>query len=300
MIWKILTFAFLIGMVLTFVAGILYRKRVAEKEISSAEEEARRIVNEAIKSGENKKREMLLEAKEEIHKSRNENEKELKERRSELQKQEHRLQQKEESFERKQDAFEKKDADLNAKLAKVAATQEEVNLVKKSQLEMLEKISGMSQEDAKNYLLQSVESEIRHETAMKIKEIETQAKEEADQKAKEIIALAIQRCAADHTAEVTVSVVPLPNDEMKGRIIGREGRNIRALETATGVDLIIDDTPEAITVSCFDPVRREIARVALEKLIVDGRIHPTRIEDCVEKAKREVDAVIKAEGERAT
>jgi len=300
MIWKILTFAFLIGMVLTFVAGILYRKRVAEKEISSAEEEARRIVNEAIKSGENKKREMLLEAKEEIHKSRNENEKELKERRSELQKQEHRLQQKEESFERKQDAFEKKDADLNAKLAKVAATQEEVNLVKKSQLEMLEKISGMSQEDAKNYLLQSVESEIRHETAMKIKEIETQAKEEADQKAKEIIALAIQRCAADHTAEVTVSVVPLPNDEMKGRIIGREGRNIRALETATGVDLIIDDTPEAITVSCFDPVRREIARVALEKLIVDGRIHPTRIEDCVEKARREVDAVIKAEGERAT
>ena len=300
MIWKILTFAFLIGMVLTFVAGVLYRKRVAEKEISSAEEEARRIVNEAIKSGENKKREMLLEAKEEIHKSRNENEKELKERRSELQKQEHRLQQKEESFERKQDAFEKKDADLNAKLAKVAATQEEVNLVKKSQLEMLEKISGMSQEDAKNYLLQSVESEIRHETAMKIKEIETQAKEEADQKAKEIIALAIQRCAADHTAEVTVSVVPLPNDEMKGRIIGREGRNIRALETATGVDLIIDDTPEAITVSCFDPVRREIARVALEKLIVDGRIHPTRIEDCVEKARREVDAVIKAEGERAT
>ena len=300
MIWKILTFAFLIGMVLTFVAGILYRKRVAEKEISSAEEEARRIVNEAIKSGENKKREMLLEAKEEIHKSRNENEKELKERRSELQKQEHRLLQKEESFERKQDAFEKKDADLNAKLAKVAATQEEVNLVKKSQLEMLEKISGMSQEDAKNYLLQSVESEIRHETAMKIKEIETQAKEEADQKAKEIIALAIQRCAADHTAEVTVSVVPLPNDEMKGRIIGREGRNIRALETATGVDLIIDDTPEAITVSCFDPVRREIARVALEKLIVDGRIHPTRIEDCVEKARREVDAVIKAEGERAT
>ena len=300
MIWKILTFAFLIGMVLTFVAGILYRKRVAEKEISSAEEEARRIVNEAIKSGENKKREMLLEAKEEIHKSRNENEKELKERRSELQKQEHRLQQKEESFERKQDAFEKKDADLNAKLAEVAATQEEVNLVKKSQLEMLEKISGMSQEDAKNYLLQSVESEIRHETAMKIKEIETQAKEEADQKAKEIIALAIQRCAADHTAEVTVSVVPLPNDEMKGRIIGREGRNIRALETATGVDLIIDDTPEAFTVSCFDPVRREIARVALEKLIVDGRIHPTRIEDCVEKAKREVDAVIKAEGERAT
>ncbi len=301
MFWKVIfpILTFLVGAVLFFIIGIVYRKRVAEKEISSAEEEAKRILNEAIKSSESKKREMLLEAKEEIHKSRNESEKELKERRSELQKQEHRLQQKEESFERKQDAFEKKDADLNARLAKVAATQDEVNLIKKSQLEMLEKISGLTQEDAKKYLLDSVESQIRHETAMKIKEIEAQAKDEADQKAKEIISLAIQRCAADHTAEATVSVVPLPNDDMKGRIIGREGRNIRALETATGVDLIIDDTPEAITVSCFDPIRREIARVALEKLIQDGRIHPTRIEDCVEKARRDVDAVIKSEGERA-
>ncbi len=301
MFWKVIfpILTFLVGAVLFFIIGIVYRKRVAEKEISSAEEEAKRILNEAIKSSESKKREMLLEAKEEIHKSRNESEKELKERRSELQKQEHRLQQKEESFERKQDAFDKKDADLNARLAKVAATQDEVNLIKKSQLEMLEKISGLTQEDAKKYLLDSVESQIRHETAMKIKEIEAQAKDEADQKAKEIISLAIQRCAADHTAEATVSVVPLPNDDMKGRIIGREGRNIRALETATGVDLIIDDTPEAITVSCFDPIRREIARVALEKLIQDGRIHPTRIEDCVEKARRDVDAVIKSEGERA-
>ncbi|MBO6054561.1 MAG: ribonuclease Y [Oscillospiraceae bacterium] len=301
MFWKVIfpILTFLVGAVLFFIIGIVYRKRVAEKEISSAEEEAKRILNEAIKSSESKKREMLLEAKEEIHKSRNESEKELKERRSELQKQEHRLQQKEESFERKQDAFEKKDADLNERLAKVSATQDEVNLIKKSQLEMLEKISGLTQEDAKKYLLDSVESQIRHETAMKIKEIEAQAKDEADQKAKEIISLAIQRCAADHTAEATVSVVPLPNDDMKGRIIGREGRNIRALETATGVDLIIDDTPEAITVSCFDPIRREIARVALEKLIQDGRIHPTRIEDCVEKARRDVDAVIKSEGERA-
>ncbi len=289
----------LVGAIVFFFLGILYRKRVAEKEITSAEEEAKRIINEAIKSAESKKREMLLEAKEEIHKARNESEKELKERRSDLQKQEHRLQQKEESFDRKQDAFEKKEADLNARIAKVSATQDEVNLIKKSQLEMLEKISGLTQEDAKKYLLDSIESEIRHETAMKIKEIETQAKEEADQRAKEIISLAIQRCAADHAAEATVSVVPLPNDEMKGRIIGREGRNIRALETATGVDLIIDDTPEAITVSCFDPIRREVARLALERLITDGRIHPTRIEDCVEKARREVDQVIKSEGERA-
>ena len=292
--------AFLVGAVVFFVLGVLYRKKVAEKEISSAEEEAKRIINESIKSAESKKREMLLEAKEEIHKTRNENEKELKERRSDLQKQEHRLQQKEESFDRKQEAFEKKEADLNHRLAKVNASQEEVNLIKKSQLEMLEKISGLTQEEAKKYLLDSIESEIRHETAMKVKEIETQAKEESDQRAREIIALAIQRCAADHTAETTVSVVALPNDEMKGRIIGREGRNIRALETATGVDLIIDDTPEAITVSCFDPVRREIARLALEKLITDGRIHPTRIEDCVEKARREVDQIIKSEGERAT
>ena len=292
--------AFLIGAVLFFLIGISYRKKVAEREIGNAETEARRIINEAIKSGENKKREMLVEAKEEIHKSRTENEKEIKERRSDLQKQERRLQQKEESLDKKLDAFERKEEDLRKKQQAIAATQEEVNLLKKSQMEVLERISGLSQEDAKAYLLKNVESEVTHEQAMKIKEIEARYKEEADQYAREVISIAIQRCAADHAAEATVSVVPLPNDEMKGRIIGREGRNIRTLETITGVDLIIDDTPEAITVSSFDPVRREVARVALEKLIADGRIHPTRIEDMVEKARREVDHVIKQEGERAT
>ncbi len=292
--------AFLIGAIVFFLIGISYRKKVAEREIGNAETEARRIINEAIKSGENKKREMLVEAKEEIHKSRTENDKEIKERRSDLQKQERRLQQKEESLDKKLDAFERKEDDLRKRQQAVAATQEEVNLIKKSQLEVLEKISGLSQEDAKAYLLKNIESEVTHEAAMKIKEIEARYKEEADQYAREVISIAIQRCAADHAAEATVSVVPLPNDEMKGRIIGREGRNIRTLETITGVDLIIDDTPEAITVSSFDPVRREVARVALEKLIADGRIHPTRIEDMVEKARREVEHVIKQEGERAT
>ena len=291
---------FIIGAVIFFLVGMNYRKKIAEKEIGSAEDEARRIINEAIKSGESKKREMLVEAKEEIHKSRAENERENKERRSELQKQERRLQQKEESLDKKMDSYERKEEDLRKKQQQITATQEEVNLIKKSQLEMLEKLSGLSQEDAKSYLLKNIESEVRHESAMKIKEIETQMKDEADKLAREVISIAIQRCAADHTAEATVSVVPLPNDEMKGRIIGREGRNIRTLETITGVDLIIDDTPEAITVSSFDPVRREIARLALEKLIADGRIHPTRIEDMVEKARREVDHVIKQEGERAT
>lgn len=290
---------FLIGAILFFLLGISYRKHVAEREIGGAEEEAKRIINEAIRGGESKKKEMLLEAKDEIHKSRTENEKEIKERRAELSKQERRLQQKEESLDKKQDAFERKEDELAKQQAAVTATQNEVNLIKKSQMEVLEKISGLTQEDAKKYLLENVETEVRHETAMKIKEVQTQMKEEADQTAREIIATAIQRCAADHAAEVTVSVVPLPNDEMKGRIIGREGRNIRTLETLTGVDLIIDDTPEAITVSCFDPVRREIARIALEKLIADGRIHPTRIEDMVEKARREVEHTIKVEGERA-
>ena len=292
--------AFLIGAIVFFFVGISYRKKVAERQIGGAENEARRIINEAIKSGENKKREMLVEAKEEIHKSRTENDKELKERRSDLQKQERRLQQKEESLDKKMDAFERKEEDLRKRQQAVAATQDEVNLLKKSQIEVLERISGLTQEEAKAYLLKNIESEVRHEAAMKIKEIEAQCKEEADQYAREVISIAIQRCAADHAAEATVSVVPLPNDEMKGRIIGREGRNIRTLETITGVDLIIDDTPEAITVSSFDPVRREIARLALEKLIADGRIHPTRIEDLVEKARREVDHVIKQEGERAT
>lgn len=291
---------FAIGAIIFFLIGILYRKKIAEKQIQSAEEEAKRIINESIKSAESKKRETLLEAKEEIHKARSESEKEIKERRSDLQKHEHRLQQKEESLDKKLDAYEKKEEDLTRKVQQVQAHQEEVALIKKSQLEILEKLSGLSQDEAKNYLLKNIESEIRHETAMKIKEFETEFKEESEKRAREIISTAIQRCAADHVSESTVSVVPLPNDDMKGRIIGREGRNIRALETATGVDLIIDDTPEAITVSCFDPVRREIARLALEKLILDGRIHPTRIDDMVEKARREVDQTIKEEGERAT
>ena len=296
----ILSIAAVVLCAVFFAAGILYRKKVAEKQIGSAEEEAKRIINEAIKGGENKKREMLLEAKEEIHKSRSEYEREVKERRAEVSKQERRLQQKEEALDKKIDLHEKKEDELAKRIAAIDKKQEEVESLKRSQMEVLEKISGLTQEEAKAYILKGVEDDVRHETAMKIKEIETQMKEEADQTAREIIATAIQRCAADHAAETTVSVVPLPNDEMKGRIIGREGRNIRTLETITGVDLIIDDTPEAITVSSFDPVRREVARLALEKLIADGRIHPTRIEDMVEKARREVDHTIKVEGERAT
>ena len=296
----ILSIAAVVLCAVFFAAGILYRKKVAEKQIGSAEEEAKRIINEAIKGGENKKREMLLEAKEEIHKSRSDYEREVKERRAEVSKQEHRLQQKEEALDKKIDLHEKKEDELAKRIAAIDKKQEEVESLKRSQMEVLEKISGLTQEEAKAYILKGVEENVRHETAMKIKEIEAQMKEEADQTAREIIATAIQRCAADHAAETTVSVVPLPNDEMKGRIIGREGRNIRTLETITGVDLIIDDTPEAITVSSFDPVRREVARLALEKLIADGRIHPTRIEDMVEKARREVDHTIKVEGERAT
>ena len=296
----ILSIAAVVFCAVFFAAGILYRKKVAEKQIGSAEEEAKRIINEAIKGGENKKREMLLEAKEEIHKSRSEYEREVKERRAEVSKQERRLQQKEETLDKKIDLHEKKEDELAKRIAAIDKKQEEVESLKRSQMEVLEKISGLTQEEAKAYILKGVEENVRHETAMKIKEIEAQMKEEADQTAREIIATAIQRCAADHAAETTVSVVPLPNDEMKGRIIGREGRNIRTLETITGVDLIIDDTPEAITVSSFDPVRREVARLALEKLIADGRIHPTRIEDMVEKARREVDHTIKVEGERAT
>ena len=288
-----------VGLGIGVVVGITYRKKVAEKEIGSAELEATRLINEAIRSGESRKKEMLLEAKDEIHKSRTEHDKEVKERRAELSKQERRLEQKEATLDKKTEAFERKEEDLAKKLAKVAETQAQADEIKAQQMETLERISELTQEQAKQYLLQSVEEEVRHEAAMKIKEIEQQLKDEAEDKAREVISTAIQRCAADHAAEVTVSVVALPNDEMKGRIIGREGRNIRTLETITGVDLIIDDTPEAITVSSFDPVRREIARLALEKLIADGRIHPTRIEDMVEKARKEVDRTIKEEGERA-
>ncbi len=298
--WIFIGIGAVVLIIVAFVLGVLYRKRVAEREIASAEDEAKRIINEAIKSAENKKREMRLEAKEEIHKSRTEYEKEVKERRAELQKQERRLQQKEESLDRKADSFEKKSENLNKKLVEADAAIEEAKALKQSQMEMLEKISGFTIEEAKDYLIKSLEDEVTHEKAMKLKEIEARYKDEADQKAREYITLAIQRCAADHVAEATVSVVPLPNDEMKGRVIGREGRNIRAIENLTGVDLIIDDTPEAITLSGFDPYRREIARIALEKLILDGRIHPARIEEMVAKAKKEVDAVIKSEGERAT
>ena len=284
---------------ISFFAGVIYRKKVGEREIGSAEQEATRIINEALRSGESRKKEMLVEARDEIHKSRTEHEKEVKERRAELSKQERRLQQKEESLDKKTDAFERKEEELSRKMAAVAQTQAKADELCKAQMAKLEEISQLTQEQAKAYLLQSVEEEVRHEAAMKIKEIEAQLKDEAESTAREVIATAIQRCAADHAAETTVSVVALPNDEMKGRIIGREGRNIRTLETITGVDLIIDDTPEAITVSSFDPVRREIARLALEKLIADGRIHPTRIEDMVEKARKEVDRTIREEGERA-
>ena len=288
-----------VAVIAGFVLGFMYRKKVAEREIMSAEEEAKRIINESIKSAESKKKEALLEAKEEIHKSRSEYEREEKERRAEIKKQEHRLQQKEENLDHKTDLLEKKTDALNSKLANIEQQQQEIASLKKSQLEMLEKISGFTIEEAKAYLISNVRDDCTHEMALAVKEIEQQAKDEAEEHAREIIATAIQRCAADHSSEITVSVVPLPNDEMKGRIIGREGRNIRSIETLTGCDLIIDDTPEAITVSGFDPVRREIARLALEKLIQDGRIHPARIEEMVAKAQREVNATIKAEGERA-
>ena len=288
-----------VGGVICFFLGIRYRKTVSEKEISSAEEEGKRIINEAIKSAETKKKEALLEAKEEILKNRSEYEKEEKSRRADLQRQENRLQQKEENLDRKTEALEKREESLAQKHAAIDKENEEIKVIKRSQTEMLERISGFTAEEAKAYLIAQVEAEVTHETALKIKEVESRMKEECEARAREVVAQAIQRCAADQVAEMTVSVVPLPNDEMKGRIIGREGRNIRAIETLTGCDLIIDDTPEAITLSSFDPVRREVARIALEKLIQDGRIHPARIEEMVAKAQKEVNATIKAEGERA-
>ncbi|WP_409970013.1 ribonuclease Y [Bengtsoniella intestinalis] len=289
-----------VGLAVGFPLGIRYRKIVSEKEISSAEAEGTRIINEAIKRAESQKREALLEAKEEILKNRSEYEKEVKERRSELQRQENRLQQKEENMDRKTEALEKKEESLASKHQHADQENQTIAKLKETQLSELERISGFTVDEAKAYLIDQVEAEVTHETALKIKEIESRMREEADMRGKEIVAQAIQRCAADSVAEMTVSVVPLPNDEMKGRIIGREGRNIRTIETMTGVDLIIDDTPEAITVSCFEPVRREVARLALSKLISDGRIHPTHIEEMVEKARKEVDTIIKAEGERVT
>ena len=291
--------ALLAGGAIGIAVGINVRKNTAEKEIGSAEEEAKRIVADAIKTAEAKKKEYVLEGKDEVHRFRNESEKEISDRRKEVQRQERRIQQKEETLDRKLDNVEKKDERVNKKLKEADQKLEEIETLKKSQFEMLEKISGYTTEQAKSYLLSQLESELAHEKSVKIMEYQAQLKEEADEKARNIISLAIQRLAAEQVAEATISVVPLPNDEMKGRIIGREGRNIRAIETLTGVDLIIDDTPEAITLSCFEPVRREVARIALERLISDGRIHPARIEETVEKARREVDATIKREGERA-
>ena len=285
--------------VLGFVIGWNGRRKSAEATIRSAEDEARRILGDAIKNAESKKKEALLEAKDEIHNLRQETERDLRERRSEVQRQEHRIQQKEESLDRKTDNLEAKEEKLAQRAKVIEEKIEECDRLKQSQMDLLEKISGFSKEQAKSHLLELLDGELSHEKAVKILEAEQQAKDEADRIAKKIIGSAIQRCAADHSSEMTVSVVALPNDEMKGRIIGREGRNVRALETATGVDLIIDDTPETITLSSFDPVRREIARVALVKLIMDGRIHPARIEECVAKATAEVEAIIRQEGERA-
>ena len=285
--------------VVAFLAGVAHRKKEAEAAIGSAEQEAKRIVSDAIKTSEAKKKEAILEGKDEIHRLRNESEKELNDRRKEIQRQERRVQQKEESLDRKMESLESKEEAVAKKNKKAEERLQEAEKVKKSQFEVLERISGFTMEQAKEYLLKNLENELVHEKAVKVMEVEQQTREEADKTAREIIALAIQRCAADHVAEAAISVVPLPNDEMKGRIIGREGRNIRAIETLTGVDLIIDDTPEAITLSCFEPVRREVARIALERLISDGRIHPARIEEMVEKARREVEQTIKQEGERA-
>lgn len=289
---------------LSFKYGYSYRKKIAEIKIGSAEEEAQRIIeeakSEALKNAQNTKKEKLLEAKEEIHKERTELEKEIKERRNELQRQERRVQQKEDTIDKKTQLLEKKEEQIQKKLADTEEVQKEVEKIKKLQMTQLEKIAELSVSDAKDLLLKQVESDTRHEAAIMVKNIEDAAKEEAEEKARNIITGAIQRCAADHVAETTVSVVQLPNDEMKGRIIGREGRNIRTLETLTGIDLIIDDTPEAVILSGFDPVKREIARLSLEKLIIDGRIHPGRIEETVEKSRREVEQIIKQEGEKAT
>ena len=277
-----------------------YHKKVSEAKIGSAEDKAREIIDEALKTAETKKRESLLEVKEESIRTKNELDKEIKERRAEAQRYERRVQQKEEAIDKKSDAIEKKEAGLVAREEELAKQREEISKLNEQRIQELERISGLTSEQAKEYLLKIVEDEVKHETAVMIKEMESRAKEEADKKAKEYVVNAIQKCAADHVSETTISVVQLPNDEMKGRIIGREGRNIRTLETLTGVDLIIDDTPEAVILSGFDPIRREVARIALEKLIVDGRIHPARIEEMVEKAQKEVEVMIKEEGESAT
>ena len=279
--------------------AINYRKRAVESKIGSAEEKAREIIDEALKTAETKKREGLLEIKEESIKAKNDLDKEIKERRAEAQRYERRIQQKEENIDKKADAIERKEQSLAAKEENLNRQREEIAKLNEERVQELERISGLTSEHAKEHLLRIVEEEIKYEKAMMIKDLEAKAKEEADKKAKDLVVTAIQKCAADHVSETTISVVQLPSDEMKGRIIGREGRNIRTLETMTGVDLIIDDTPEAVILSSFDPIRREVARIALEKLIVDGRIHPARIEEMVEKAQKEVDVMIKEAGENA-
>ena len=285
---------------ISFRAGVEHRKKIAEAQFGSAEEQAKRIVADAEKNAAAKKKEITLEAKEEIQKARAEAEKELKERRNEISRQERRISQKEETLDKKTENLERKEHTLTTKMKSLEARELELTEIKEKQLAELEKISGLSQEEAKDIIMKSIEDQARHDAAIMVKEIEQEAKENAERNAKNIVALSIQKVAADHVAETTVSVVNLPSDEMKGRIIGREGRNIRTLETLTGVDLIIDDTPEAVVVSSFDPVRREVAKTALEKLIVDGRIHPARIEETVEKSRKEVEAIIKQEGESAT
>jgi ribonuclease Y len=297
-IWAVISLV--VGLLLGAGIGYFIRKSLAEAKISSAEQAALQIMEGAKKGAEALKRETVVEAKDEVHRLRNESEKDIRERRNEIQRQERRLLQKEESLDKKLESLERKEEQVANKEKRIEDTQAQIDQLYKSQVAELERISGLSTEDAKGIILTSVEQEVRHETAQLIKEIEHQAKEEGDKKAREIITLAIQRCAADHVAETTVSVVTLPNDEMKGRIIGREGRNIRALETLTGIDLIIDDTPEAVILSGFDPIRREIARTSLEKLVADGRIHPARIEEMVEKSRKEVDERIREYGEQAT
>lgn len=289
----------IIAIVITWFAAVAYRKNIAEAKLGKAEDKAREIIDEALKSAEAKKREILLEAKEEAMKTKNDMEKEVKDRRTEVQRLEKRVNQREENLDKKTEAVEKKEAALAKKEQDLDKQRADVADLEVQRTQELERISGLTSEQAKEYLLRTVEDEVKHETAVMIKELEARAKDEADKKAREYVVAAIQKCAADQVSETTISLVQLPNDEMKGRIIGREGRNIRALETMTGVDLIIDDTPEAVLLSSFDPIRREVARIALEKLILDGRIHPARIEEMVEKARKEVDNIIKEEGEAA-